>query len=64
MRGLQTFLKSIPIITDLRSLNFPPYFRHDVVILIVTDVGELIFWGQTVEVTVCSIKPLIFHLSL
>jgi hypothetical protein len=48
------------MITDLRSFIFPPYFRHEVVTLIITDVGELIFSGERVEVAVCSNKQLIF----
>jgi hypothetical protein len=54
----------ILIITDLHSLYFPPYFRHAVVTFNITDVGELIFSGQTVEVTVYENTQLIFPLCL
>jgi len=43
---------------------FPPYFRHEDVTFFITDVGELIFSGQTIEVTVYANAQLIFPLSL
>jgi len=41
---------------------FPLYFRHADVTLIITDVGELIFSGQTIKITVYTNAQLIFPL--
>jgi len=41
---------------------FPLYFRHADVTVIVTDVGELIFSGDTVKLTVYTNAQLIFPL--
>ena len=54
----------ILIITHLRSLFFPPYFRYVGFNFINVDVGELIFSGQTIEVTVYENAQLIFPLYL
>jgi len=42
---------------------FLPYIRHADFTIIVIGVGELIFSGQTIEVTVCETAQLIFPLS-
>ena len=41
---------------------FPLYFRHADVTVIITDVGELIFSGHTVKLTVYTNAQLIFPL--
>jgi len=41
---------------------FPLYFRHADVTVIISDVGELIFSGHTVKVTVYTNAQLIFPL--
>ena len=40
--------------TYLSGLLFCPYFRHWKFTSIITNVGELISFGQTVEVTICE----------
>ena len=41
---------------------FPLYFRHADVTVIITDVGELIFSGHTIKLTVFTNAQLIFPL--
>ena len=52
------------MITNLCSLYFPPYFRHVDFTFIITAVGELIFPGQTIEVTVYANAQLIALVTL
>jgi len=51
----------ILMITNLYSLFFSPYFRHADVTCFITNVGELIFSGQTVVVIVYANTQLFFH---
>jgi len=43
---------------------FPPQFRQADFTFIIIDLGDLIFSGQTFEVTVCGNAQLIFPLCL
>ena len=54
----------ILMITNLYSLFFSPYFRHADVTCFITNVGELIFSGQTVVVIVYANTQLFSIASL
>ena len=48
--------------TDLDSFVSPPFFGHNNFAFIITEVGELIFSGHTIKVTVYANAQLIFPL--